>query len=118
VTSRPSVVVIICGDVALTERVVQEISLIDSETHTPHSSTLAQAIAILERQRPVVIFIDQSSLGADISALDELFAPFTEIAPVIFTGDPVFQESLTVLIGSGAVDMVARVGNFAPMPWG
>jgi signal transduction histidine kinase len=118
VTSRPSVVVIICGDVALTERVVQEISLIDSETHTPHSATLAQALAILERQRPVVIFIDQSSLGADVSALDELFAPFTEVAPVIFAGDPAFQESLTVLIGSGAVDMVARVGNFAPIAVG
>jgi len=75
---------------------VQEISLIDSETHTPHSATLAQALTILERQRPVVIFIDQSSLGADVSALDELFAPFTEVAPVIFAGDPAFQNRFTM----------------------
>lgn len=116
--SRASVVLVVCGDPGLTERVVQEVSLIDGETKTPLAGNMAHAERILEQYDPDVILLDESAIGRGAEPLDESIAPLTERAPVVFAGDPVHQEILGVLIGSGAVDMVARVGNFAQVAVG
>lgn len=103
---------VICADPALTERVVQELSLIDSRTQTPLAGNIAQGLHLLNHYFPDVILLDESALGSHSTPLDESIAPLTERAPLVFSGHPAKQEFLAVLIGSGALDMVARVGNF------
>lgn len=115
---RPPVVLVICGDSVFTERIVQEISLMNSAIQTPLATHIARALDLLEQYSPDAILVDQSAILAGTVPLDEILAPFTERAPVVFVGDASHQEILTVLIGSGAVDMVARVGNFAPVAAG
>lgn len=110
--SRPPTVMVICADPALTERVVQELSLIDSRTQTPLAGNIAQGLHLLDHYFPDVILLDESALGSHSTPLDESIAPLTERAPLVFSGHPAKQEFLAVLIGSGALDMVARVGNF------
>jgi len=119
VTLRPArTILVACGEPALTERVVQEISLLDPKVQAPYATTVTHAISLLERYEPDVILVDETAVCAGEEPIDEVLAPLTERAPVVFIGDPVHQEILTVLIGCSAVDMVARVGNFASVAAG
>ncbi len=69
---------------------------------------------------PQVILLDGSCMEDDASGetLEPAVAWLTEHAPVVVVASALHQDSLAFLIGAGAVDLVARLGNFVPVTAG
>jgi signal transduction histidine kinase len=113
-------VLIVCSDASLTRAFIEELLFAEGPLQAPLAATLAQACRILERWSPSVIFLDASTLGPAEGgiALERTVASLTEYAPVVVASPAEHQEMLAFLIRSGAVDLVARVGNFLPIAAG
>lgn len=63
-----------------------------------------------------VFLLDQSGIeAASKQVLKRAVERLVEVAPVIVVAAPEWQSELTPLLGSGAVDFVARTGNFVPV---
>jgi signal transduction histidine kinase len=118
--SREAGVLIICGDSRLAKEFVEELLSADGPLQAPLAATLAQALRMLERWTPCVIFLDDSALasGEGGSALEKTVACLIEHAPVVVAAHAEHQEMLAFLIRSGAADLVARIGNFLPVAAG
>jgi signal transduction histidine kinase len=86
----------------------------------PLAANLGQACRMLEGWSPSVIFLDVSALCPEESGfgLEGTVGSLTEHAPVVVAAPAENQEMLAFLIRSGAVDLVARVGNFLPVAAG
>ncbi len=79
---------------------------------------------------PHVIVLDESCIENDVRAaevagpvdtlenLEPTVASLTEHAPVVVVASAQHQDALAFLIGAGAVDLVARLGNFVPVTVG
>lgn len=123
-TSACPAVLLICADSVLTRRFITELVSAGGPHQTPLATSLSQARKILTRWTPQVILLDESSLEADSAAsgasaiLEQGVAALIEHAPVIVVAAARHQESLTFLIVAGAVDLVARTGNFVPVAAG
>lgn len=114
-------VLLICADSALTRRFIAEVATAGGPRQTPLAASLAQAYTMLIQWTPRVILLDESAMngrGGGAETLEAVVASLTEHAPVVVTGAAQHQEALTFLISAGAVDLVARVGNFAPVAAG
>ena len=88
---------------------------------------------MLGKWTPHVIVLDESCIESDfradaapgelnpldtLSALEPTVASLTEHAPVVVVASAQHQDALAFLIGPGAVDLVARMGNFVPVTVG
>ncbi len=113
-------VLIVCGDSSLTRGFIEELLCAGGPLQAPLAATLVQANRILTHWSPTVIFLDASTLGRDEGgiALERTVGSLTEYAPVVVAASAEHQDMLAFLIRSGAVDLVARVGNFLPVAAG
>jgi signal transduction histidine kinase len=126
-------VLLICADAILTRRYLVELASAGGPHRAPLATSIAEAEAMLRKWTPHVIVLDESCLESDfradaapgelnpldtLNALEPTVASLTEHAPVVVVASVQHQEALAFLIGAGAVDLVARMGNFVPVTVG
>jgi signal transduction histidine kinase len=123
--TRPQgAILLICADAILTRRYLVELASAGGPHHTPLATSVAQAQQMLADWTPHVILLDEScieTVGSDAAAeesVERAVALLTEHAPVVVVASAEHQDALAFLIGSGAVDLVARLGNFVPVTAG
>jgi signal transduction histidine kinase len=114
-TSRT--IFIISGDLILAQRCFEELAAFGGEYRTMVVGTVEQARKKIGRSAPAAVFLDESAI--DIvrggETLESAVALLTEAASVVVAGPPEKQAGLAFLITSGAVDFVARTGQFLPV---
>jgi signal transduction histidine kinase len=114
-TSRT--IFIISGDLILAQRCFEELAAFGGEYRTMVVGTVEQARKKMGRSAPAAVFLDESAI--DIAGggetLESAVALLTEAASVVVAGPPEKQAGLAFLITSGAVDFVARTGQFLPV---
>lgn len=108
---------IISGDPTVGQRCCDELTVFDGRYRTTIVGTVGQARDKIGRRAPGAIFLDESAIeiirGGE--TVDAAVALLSEIAPVVVSATPEKQAGLAFLITSGAVDFVARAGNFLPI---
>jgi signal transduction histidine kinase len=108
---------IISGDLILAQRCFEELAAFGGEYRTMVVGTVEQARKKMGRSAPAAVFLDESAI--DIAGggetLESAVALLTESASVVVAGPPEKQAGLAFLITSGAVDFVARTGEFLPV---
>jgi signal transduction histidine kinase len=114
-TSRT--IFIICGDKVTGQRCIDEIATFGGRYRTAMIATVEQARRKIGRNVPAAVFLDESAMGAERGGgtLESAVALLTETSPVVVAAAPEKQTSMAFLITSGAVDFVARTGNFLPI---
>jgi signal transduction histidine kinase len=114
------VIFLVSADAALTQQLVSTLLATGGQYQLPVAVSVSQARKVFRRIAPVVILLDESAVGAGRSdePLEAAVAQLTEFAPVVVVGAPEQQSDLASLIASGAVDFVARVGDFLPVAVG
>jgi signal transduction histidine kinase len=114
-TSRT--IFIISGDPILAQQCIEELAAFGGRYRTPVVGTVEQARKRIGRSSPAAVFLDESAIGIARGGetLESAIALLTETAPVIVAAAPEKQTGLAFLITSGAVDFVARTGNFLPI---
>lgn len=114
-TSRT--IFIISGDPALGQQCFEELAVFGSRYRITSVGTVEQARKKIGRGVPAAIFLDESAIeiirGGE--TVEAAVALLSEIAPVVVAAAPEKQTGLAFLITSGAVDFVARTGNFLPI---
>jgi signal transduction histidine kinase len=113
-------VLLICADSGLTRRYIAELASAGGPHQTPLATSLAQARNLLIESTPCVILLDESGLGPNGGAapIEITAGELTKFAPVVVAAAAHHHESLAFLVSSGAVDLVVRTGNFAPVTAG
>ena len=126
-------VLLICADAILTRRYLVELAGAGGPHRAPLATSIAQAEAMLCKWTPHVIVLDESCIEDNfrtnptpgepnplesLNALEPAVASLTEHAPVVVVASAQHQDALAFLIGAGAVDLVARLGNFVPVTVG
>jgi len=108
---------IISCDLILAQRCFEELAAFGGEYRTMVVGTVEQARKKMGRSAPAAVFLDESAV--DIvhggETLESAVALLTEAASVVVAGAPEKQAGLAFLITSGAVDFVARTGQFLPV---
>ena len=132
-TAIKRVIYLVCADPALTQQFVGELVVTGSSCQLPLAVSVAQARRAFRRVTPTVILLDESAVSGGATpddhaaekppetaeeTLESAVARLTEWAPVVVVAAPVRQSELSFLITSGAVDFVARAGNFLPVAVG
>jgi signal transduction histidine kinase len=114
-TSRT--IFIISGDPATAQRCIEELAVFGGRNRTPVAATIEQACKKIGRSSPAAVFLDESAIdevhGGE--TLESAVALLTEHAPVVVATTPDKQSGLAFLIISGAVDFVARAGDYLPI---
>ena len=114
-TSRT--IFIISGDLILAQRCFEELAALGGHYRTLVVGTVEQARKRMGHSAPAALFLDESAI--DIArggeSLESAVALLIEAAPVVVAGGPEKQAGLAFLITSGAVDFVARTGEFLPV---
>jgi hypothetical protein len=114
-TSRT--IFIISGDSATADRCMEELAAYGGHKRTLVVGTVEQARKRMGHNAPAAVFLDESAI--DIvnrnETLESAVALLTENAPVVVAAAPEKQTSMSFLIISGAVDFVARSGQFLPI---
>ncbi len=114
-TSRT--IFIISGDLILAQRCFEELAALGGHYRTLVVGTVEQARMRMGHSAPAALFLDESAI--DIArggeSLESAVALLIEAAPVVVAGGPEKQTGLAFLITSGAVDFVARTGEFLPV---
>ena len=129
--ARPEgAVLLICSDIKLTRRYLVELASAGGPHRAPLATSVAQAEEMLREWTPHVIVLDESCIESDehtaeaagplnpLEKLEPTVASLTEHAPVVVVASAEHQDALAFLIGAGAVDLVARLGNFVPVTVG
>jgi signal transduction histidine kinase len=126
-------VLLICADAILTRRYLAELAGAGGPNRAPLATSIAEAEVMLGKWTPHVIVLDESCIESDfrddaapgelnpldtLSALEARVASLTTHAPVVVVASAQHQDALAFLIGAGAVDLVARMGNFVPVTVG
>jgi signal transduction histidine kinase len=121
-TKQDRVVYLVCADPATTQALLAELMSAGGDCQLPIAISVAQAHRSFVRATPVAILLDESAVEGEGpglgAALESAVAGLTEFAPVVAVAAPERQADLAFLISSGAVDFVARVGNFLPLAVG
>ncbi|MBI3670281.1 MAG: hypothetical protein HY237_10925 [Acidobacteria bacterium] len=136
-TAIKRVIFLVCADPALTQQFVGELVATGASYQLPLAVSVAQARRAFRRVTPTVILLDESAVSGGAArddqtaekspekapetageTLDSAVARLTEWAPVVVVAAPERQSDLAFLITSGAVDFVARAGNFLPVAVG
>ncbi len=105
---------VISADAVVAQSCIGELAAVGSRYETQVANSVEQARKEFGRHAPVAIFLDESAIGGATgsSALEPAVALLTEYAPVVVAAAPEQQTTLAFLITSGAVDFVARTGEF------
>ncbi|HXN65491.1 MAG TPA: histidine kinase dimerization/phospho-acceptor domain-containing protein [Candidatus Acidoferrales bacterium] len=119
---------VVCADAELTQKLVAGLSATGCGLQTSQARCVAEALKILVGLSPQVILVDESAMLAtspryldleiEGNSLESSVAALTEHAPVVLISAAHHHEPLSFLIGSGAVDLVARIGDFVPIAVG
>lgn len=104
-------VLLICADAAQTKAYVAALTSADSRAQVRPVENLIQAEYTLRRLAAQVILLDESAVCGH-EAPQRIVAELVENAPVVFAANLADEEGFSFLIGSGAVDVVARAGGF------
>jgi nitrogen-specific signal transduction histidine kinase len=117
-------ILIICADSSLTRQYFSELEQSGAKRRLLLAVSVAEARLAFQRLAPAVILLDASAQasahantwpdGSD-NALEAAISMLIEDAPVVLVAVPQQQRTLAYLIASGAVDFVAREGNFVPV---
>jgi signal transduction histidine kinase len=114
-TSRT--IFIISGDPVLAQRCFEELAGFGGRYRTIVVGTVEQARRKIGHSAPAAVFLDESAIeiirGGD--TVESAVAMLTETAPVVVAAAAEKQAGMAFLITSGAVDFVARTGNFLPI---
>lgn len=115
VTSRT--IFIISGDLVLAQRCFEELAAFGNHYRTLVVGTVEQGRKRMGHSAPASVFLDESAIdpARDGETLESAVAFLTETAPVVVAAAPEKQAVLAFLITSGAVDFVARTGNYLPI---
>jgi signal transduction histidine kinase len=107
----------ISADATLAQACIDELTGFRERYRTHLASSLEKARKGFGRVPPSVIFLDESAVDPrqEGESLALAVAGLAEIAPVVVAGTPERQGDLAFLITAGAVDFVARTGNFHPI---
>ena len=123
-------VLLICSDMLLTRRYLTELANSGGPHHAPVAASVAEAEEMLRGWTPHVIVLDESCIETDAgyatadgtlktpNTIETTVALLTQHAPVVVVASAQHQDALAFLIGAGAVDLVARLGNFIPVTLG
>jgi signal transduction histidine kinase len=123
-------VLLICSDMKLTRRYLAGLASSGGPHRAPWATSVARAEVMLRGWTPHVIVLDESCIQADAGyaaadetlitseTLEPVVASLTEHAPVVVVASAQHQDALAFLISAGAVDLVARMGNFIPITVG
>jgi len=124
-TSLERVIFLVSADAALTQHLISELVATGGNYQLPLAVSVAQAQKAFRRVTPAAILLDESAMhtsgaseGRGSESLGAAAAVLTEWAPVVVVAGPEHQEELAFLLSSGAVDFVARLGNFLPVAVG
>jgi signal transduction histidine kinase len=119
-TSLERVIFLVSADAALTQQLISELVATGGHYQLPLSVNATQARKAFRRVSPLVILLDESAVREEHAnePFDSAVAQLAQIAPVVVVGAPERQTELASLIISGAVDFVARIGDFLPVAVG
>jgi len=108
---------IISGDLVLAQRCVKEFAAFGGRYRALVVGTVEHAWKRIGRSAPAAVFLDESAIDIahEGETLESAVALLSEAAPVILAAAPEKQSAMAFLITSGAVDFVARTGNFLPI---
>lgn len=111
---------IISGDPVTAQRCIEELAAFGGYNRTPIVGTLDQACNRVGRSAPAAVFLDESAIDVACGGetLESAVALLTENAPVVVAAAPEKQTAMAFLIISGAVDFVARLGEYLPIAAG
>jgi len=114
-TSRT--IFIVSGDLATAEQCVEDLAAYGGHYRIPIVRTVEQARKSMGRLAPAAVFLDEYAVDTvnGNETLESAVALLTESAPVVVAASPDKQTSMSFLIISGAVDFVARSGQFVPI---
>jgi signal transduction histidine kinase len=108
---------IVSGDLLLAQQCFEELTAFGGRYRTHVVSSAEQALKKIGRGAPAAVFLDESAIDIDggEKTLESAIALLAETAPVVTAAAPEKQACLAFLINSGAVDFVARTGNYLPV---
>jgi signal transduction histidine kinase len=114
-TSRT--IFIISGDLVLAQRCFEELAAFGGSYRTMIVGTVEQARRRIGHSAPAAVFLDESAIETahEGESVESAVALLSETAPVIVAAAAEKQAGMAFLITSGAVDFVARTGNFLPI---
>ncbi|MBZ5660386.1 MAG: hypothetical protein LAO08_08270 [Acidobacteriia bacterium] len=107
----------ISADATTAQACIDELAAFGERYRTQLANSVEKARKAFGKMPPSIIFLDQSAIDTQHSdeSLASAVAALAEIAPVVVAGTPERQGDLAFLITAGAVDFVARTGNFLPI---
>jgi signal transduction histidine kinase len=115
--STSHTIFIISGDPVTAQLCIEELAAYGGRNRTPVVGSVEQACGEIGRSAPAAVFLDESAV--DIvngkETLESAVALLTENAPVVVAASPEKQAGMAFLIVSGAVDFVARSGQYLPI---
>jgi|SRR5579864_7149343 len=130
-TPRPEdEVLLICADMMLTRRYLTELANSGGTHRVPLATSIAEAEEMLRGWTPHVIVLDESCIQTDdgygaadgilktTDMMESAVSLLTQHASVVVVASAQHQDTLAFLISAGAVDLVARLGNFVPVTVG
>jgi signal transduction histidine kinase len=105
---------IVSADSAVTQGCIHELDASGSHYLMRTASSVELACREFRWTIPSVVFLDESAVDTSHGggSLESAVALLTETAPVVVAAAPDKQALLAFLIGSGAVDFVARTDRF------
>jgi signal transduction histidine kinase len=128
---RPeAAVLLICSDAKLTQRYLAELANSRGTHRVPLATSIAEAAEMLRGWTPHVIVLDESCIQTDdgygaadgilktTDMMESAVALLTQHEPVVVVASAQHQDVLAFLISAGAVDLMARLGNFVPVTVG
>jgi signal transduction histidine kinase len=109
-------ILIVCADSSLTRQYFSELEQSGAKHRLLLAVSVAEARLAFGRLAPSVILLDASAQAGDSdSSLESAVSILIEDAPVVLVAIPKQQRTLAYLVAAGAVDFVAREGNFVPV---
>jgi len=114
------VVFLVCADTVLTHQLIGRLMAGGVPYQLPLAASVLQARKAIRRVMPVVVLLDETALSMEMvgETLESAAGLLAESAPVVVVAAPERQGDLAFLITSGAVDFVARAGDFVPVATG
>jgi len=108
---------IISGDPVTAQLCIEELAAYGGRDRTPIVSSVEEACREIGGSAPAAVFLDESAddIVNGKESLESAVALLTENAPVVVAASPEKQEGVAFLIISGAVDFVARSGQYLPI---
>jgi len=106
-------ILIVCADSSLTRQYFNELEQSGAKHRLLLAVSVAEARLAFGRLAPSVILLDASAQAGDSdTSLESAVSMLLEDAPVVLVAIPKQQRTLAYLVAAGAVDFVAREGNF------